>query len=274
MAQGSLIYKQVANTIKNSALYPAAKTIYKNTLNRKYLVQRKKMLDFFGDFVHSGDLVFDIGANVGDFTDVFLRLGARVCAVEANPECIRQFKALYGNHRHCTLIAKAIGSAEGKGKMYLGEQGMHNVSTLSEAWKNAALKIDGLRRAGWNHTVEVDVLTIDQMIQKYGVPAFCKIDVEGFEYEVLQRLNQPLPCLSFEYVSWQLDPTIQCIKHLGNLGTYQYNMTINRTARDTDIGEFQCKDWLNENQMIELLEQEVRDAEMAGDLYARLISHS
>lgn len=231
-------------------------------------------MEFFSAFVKPGDLVFDIGANVGDFTDVFLRLGARVYAVEANPFCIRQFKALYGNHANATLIDKAIGSAEGKGLMYLGEQGMHNVSTLSKAWKDAALNIQGLRRAGWNETVEVDVITIDYLIEKYGVPAFCKIDVEGSEYEVLQRLEQPIACLSFEYVSWQIEPTLQCIEHLCNLGNYQFNMTINRTSKDTDIGEFELKQWLDRDQALELVDRKLRDAEMAGDLYAKLISPS
>jgi hypothetical protein len=44
--------------------------------------QRRSQTRFYSQFVSPGDLVFDIGANVGDRTAVFVSLGARVVAVE------------------------------------------------------------------------------------------------------------------------------------------------------------------------------------------------
>src|SRR2546430_16588745 len=47
--------------------------------------QRAAMDRLYGQFVHAGDLVFDIGAHVGDRVGAFRRLGARVVAVEPQP---------------------------------------------------------------------------------------------------------------------------------------------------------------------------------------------
>ncbi|MCK4784435.1 MAG: FkbM family methyltransferase [Desulfobacteraceae bacterium] len=41
-------------------------------------------------------------------------------------------------------------------------------------------------------------------------PAFCKIDVEGDEFDVLQGLSRPIKAISFEFVS-------ECPEYVGNL---------------------------------------------------------
>ena len=42
----------------------------------------------------------------------------------------------------------------------------------------------------WDRAVEVEVTTLDDLIAVHGAPAFCKIDVEGFEVDVLAGLTQ------------------------------------------------------------------------------------
>ncbi|MFK7772103.1 MAG: FkbM family methyltransferase [Saprospiraceae bacterium] len=44
----------------------------------------------------------------------------------------------------------------------------------------------------------MELTTLDQIIEQEGVPAFIKIDVEGYELEVIQGLNARIPLLSFE----------------------------------------------------------------------------
>ena len=55
----------------------------------------------YGHFVRPGDLVFDIGAHVGDRVASFRRLGARVVAVEPQPAMVRALRLLYGRDADC-----------------------------------------------------------------------------------------------------------------------------------------------------------------------------
>lgn len=263
------LQRRLANVLRMTPLYSATKVTYRHTLNRSYLQQRKKIVDFFGVFLEKGDLVFDVGANVGDFVDAFLHLGVKVCAVEPNQFCVEELKALYGDNRQFILIDRALGSAAGEGKMYLGEEDMHCVSTLSQEWKEEAQNIAELKKAGWNKQVKVDIITLDSLIEQYGIPKLCKIDVEGFEYEVLQGLTQPIPMFSLEYTPWRIDPAISCIDYLSNLSRYEFNITMSNSRQS--IGELRFENWVSKDRILELINEEIRDTDIVGDLYAKVI---
>ncbi len=58
----------------------------RNRYLRPELGNRSKYCDeFYSQFIRPGDLVFDIGANRGDRTEVFVQMGARVVAAEPQP---------------------------------------------------------------------------------------------------------------------------------------------------------------------------------------------
>ena len=68
----------------------------------------------YGGFVRRGDLVFDIGAHVGDRVASFRRLGARVVAVEPQPAMVRVLRLLYGRSADVAIEAVAVGRAAGR----------------------------------------------------------------------------------------------------------------------------------------------------------------
>jgi FkbM family methyltransferase len=259
--------RQVANTLRKTPLYPVAKSLYRNILNRDYIQERNDLISLLSQFVSPGDLVFDVGANMGDYVDVLLRIGAKVCAVEPNSFCVDEIKSLYGNNPNLVIIDYALGSSEGEGTMYLGGSGMHNVSTMSEEWKEKAQTRPGLNKAGWDNQIKVEIKTLDHLIAAYGVPKFCKIDVEGFEYEVLKGLNQPLPMISLEYTPWRMEPSILCIDHLSNLGSCEFNITMNRSRKN--VGQLHFNEWVDKGTIIDLLNNDVRDTNTVGDLYIK-----
>ena len=55
------------------------------------------------------------------------------------------------------------------------------VSTASNAFIHAAQDAPGWEGQHWDKSIRVPMTTLDALIATHGVPAFIKIDVEGFE---------------------------------------------------------------------------------------------
>ena len=74
----------------------------------------------------------------------------------------------------------------------------------------------------------VPIITLDQAIKRFGSPTFCKIDVEGFELEVLKGLTCPIPCVSLEYHLTERDihKTLACVAYLSRMGRLSINITL------------------------------------------------
>src|SRR6185312_12022066 len=79
----------VRGILEGTPVFVPARNAYRVIFHRHVLREAKAMRRFYGQFVHRGDVVFDIGANVGDYTEAFADLGARVVAVDPNPACAK-----------------------------------------------------------------------------------------------------------------------------------------------------------------------------------------
>ena len=158
----------------------------------------------YGQFVSSGDLVFDVGAHVGDRIASFRRLGARVVAVEPQRAMVRALRLLYGRDQAVTIEPVAVGGQAGRARMMINSDNP-TVSTVSPAFVAAAEGAPGWETQRWSEFAEVEVTTLDTLIARHGVPAFIKIDVEGFEAEALSGLSRAVPALSFEFTTIQPD---------------------------------------------------------------------
>jgi FkbM family methyltransferase len=185
--------------------------------------QLRRMQQFYARLIGPGDLAFDVGAHVGSRTLVWARLGARVVAVEPVPHAMRVLRALHGRNRRVSLVEAAVGREPGRLSMLVSER-EPTVSTLSTDWAARMLRErNAFAQTRWGRSVLVPVTTLDALIGSYGQPAFCKIDVEGYDLEVLLGLSRPLPALSFEYVPPALDLAVACLDRLAALGRYEFN---------------------------------------------------
>jgi hypothetical protein len=134
------------------------------------------------------------------------------------------------------------------------------ISTLSDQWKE--IMTDFEPDLAWEDYTEVEVQTLDTMLVRYGNPSFCKIDVEGFELEVLSGLSVPLPALSFELFPTTPSRTIACIKKIETLVNYEYNWSLRESFR------LNSQSWLNASSMINTIKK--YSGRKSGDIYARL----
>ena len=222
--------------------------------------RRRRLTRFYTQFIRPGDLCFDIGAHVGSRLRAWTPLGAQIVAVEPQPACMTLLRRWFGHRAQITLIEQAVGAKPGVAELLISSR-TPTVTTLSPAWIAAVKKDKGFAGVRWNEPLPVPVTTLDELIARYGAPAFCKIDVEGYELEVLQGLSQPLPALSFEYLPACLDTARACVATLTALGPHVFNWS---------VGEAQClrsADWLSAPEFLEQLEVEARTGR-SGDIYA------
>ncbi len=179
-------------------------------------------------FVRPDDLVFDIGAHVGDRVSSFRRLGARVVAVEPQAGPAAVIRLLHGRDRRFRLHRAAVGAREGEVALHVNSANP-TVTTASGAFVRAAEGAEGWEGQEWDRTITVPMLTLDSLIARHGLPAFVKIDVEGFEDEVLAGLSQPVRALSFEFTTIARDVAQRCIARLASLGPYGFNLALGET---------------------------------------------
>lgn len=219
-----------------------------------------KYIDFYHQFIDKGDLCFDIGANRGHRTEVFLRLGGRVVAVEPQKSCASYLKVKY--NRKIVLEEIALGSRVESSIMYICED--TTLSTLSKEWTQKASK--RFRTLNWNKKQEIQVSTLDSLIEKYGTPKFCKIDVEGYELEVLKGLSSSIPFISFEYMTPDNDEiTLACIDYLYSINN---NLMLNYSSGDSMI--LDLKYWKEYDKFIEILKSDAFLKSGWGDIYIQM----
>jgi FkbM family methyltransferase len=187
--------------------------------------RHRRMDALYAQFVKPGDLVFDIGAHVGDRIASFRRLGARVIALEPQPGPGAILQFLFGGDRAVTLLREAVAGKEGELPLHVNSRNP-TVSTLSNDFVRAAQGARNWEGQCWDGVIAVPTTTLDVLIKTYGNPAFIKIDVEGYEQVVLSGLTAPVPALSFEFTTIAREVAIACLDRLEAIGDYRYNVSL------------------------------------------------
>ncbi|MER7459858.1 FkbM family methyltransferase [Micromonospora sp. NPDC126480] len=216
---------------------------------------------FYAQFVRPGDLVFDVGAHVGDRTGSFRRLGARVVAVEPQPLCGRTIRALYGDDDQVVLVAAACGATPGTLELHVNSANP-TVSTASPHFVRAADGADGWREEVWDERIDVPSTTLDALVDEHGVPAFVKIDVEGFEDAVLAGLTRPLPALSLEFTTIERAVARRALDRAAALGFTRFNLALGDTMALAE------PEWMSADAMATVLDA-LPHAANSGDVYCR-----
>ena len=189
--------------LKSGLLY----RIQYSQLYRKYKIPGyKKEIDelfkFYNELFkgNTPSLIFDIGANAGNHTYIFSKICRKVVCVEPDEMNNKILHSRFGKNKNIIIEKKAVTEKEGVATFYMEAEGSV-FNTLSNKWV-ALLKNEGQSRFDELHvfkeTKEVQTISLDKLIQQYGIPDYIKIDVEGFEKEVISGLHKKISIIGFE----------------------------------------------------------------------------
>jgi FkbM family methyltransferase len=227
-------------------------------------LRARRLRRFYAEFVPNGALCFDVGAHAGNRVRCWRQLGARVVAIEPQPDFVRLLGWLFGRDTGVEIVAKAVGSAAGSARLWVSER-TPTVSTLSGDWVAEVQRDPKFAAVSWSRGATVEVVTLQSLVERYGEPHFIKIDIEGLEAAALAGLTTPVQALSFEYLPAARRIALECIDRLARLGRYRYNWSPGESHR------LATAHWLEPTEMRSLLEQLAPDAP-SGDVYARRAS--
>jgi FkbM family methyltransferase len=206
---------------------------------------------FYRECLDRGDLAFDIGANHGRHTKAMLRCAARVVAVEPQAALAGELERRFPS---ASIVTAAVGREAGTATLATLASD-DQVATLSGAWQEAS-------GAAWDGAEAVAVVTLDELIARFGRPDLVKIDTEGYEAEALAALSVPVRDIFFEVHRAAPEIVEQCLEHLARLGDYELRLTEDYDLRPAKDARWRFSKPLSPDDLLRRLPQ-------WGDVHAR-----
>ena len=258
-----MILKKIIKLIPGTVLihnYFLEKKLLKQFL--KCSLEELEQLNFYKRFIKHNDLVFDVGCNVGSRAKLFLNAGARVVAFEPQMNLCDHLHSHLHRSQNFHLEMVALGEKSGSAEIKISDA--HVLSSMSDRWISNTKKSGRFRNYTWNKLQKVTVSTLDYQIRKHGLPKFIKIDVEGFELEVLKGLSQPVDFISFEFTAEDFHNSTLCIDKICKLGNYSFQYSLGESL------SFDNRNWVTKETLIDQLTSECTKNPLSwGDIYAR-----
>ncbi|MFK5979024.1 MAG: FkbM family methyltransferase [Rhizobiaceae bacterium] len=180
------------------------------------------LLRLCDEYVKPGDVVWDIGANLGIFALAAAQRGGDVLAIEPDgwlhALLVRTQQHSENQKLHLELLCAAISAEPGTAQLAIAQRGRAS---------NFLMDFDGRTQTGGvRQTNLVPVLTLDTLMRGHSRPSLIKIDVEGAEFSVLkgadQLLSESRPTILIEVGDATRDDVVKLLEHANyHLSDYQ-----------------------------------------------------
>lgn len=245
--------KKIENIIANSPFYNIIRFNFLSEFIIEFLQKKTyNNVAFYQSFLPLNDtnkLIFDVGANKGNKIKAFLQMGFTVIAFEPEKKSLETLQWRYKNNNKVSIVPVGISDKEGMLTMHI-TQARSGYNTFSNEWVESLEDKTANRwkkKHIYKQSYEVQVKTLDQMINKYGLPLFIKIDVEGFELQVLKGLHTLPRYLSFECNLPEFkNKTIEILNHIELINK---NIEYNFSVQDKPLN----KHWITPQEMLSFI---------------------
>lgn len=231
------------------------------TATKDLVEARKKLYSSF--FTNEHDLYFDVGANMGNRIEPLVNMGIKIVAVEPQQSCVDFLNKKYADR--IVVVPKGLSEKEGVLDMFIADES--TISSFSQEWIESTKSSGRFKRNNWDKKVQVEITTLDKVIADHGHPKFIKIDVEGFELNVLKGLSSPVEYISYEYVMPERkQAVVDCMEQILKIAGDK------KVAFNYSIGESMdlfFTDWIDEQQMRAEIDSKRFLKSSFGDVYAK-----
>jgi FkbM family methyltransferase len=164
-------------------------------------------------------ILFDIGANKGLFTDSNRSKFDKCVLVEPIPSLCDFLRNKYNQDTNISIEQSIVSSTKDL-PFYICE---HDVlSTCDPDWISKSRHSAGHYR--YTKLEETNYISIDELIEKYGSPSFIKIDVEGYELNVLKSMSKKTCDIAFEWAEEKKVETLETVVYLNTLGYDKFHI--------------------------------------------------
>jgi FkbM family methyltransferase len=228
--------------LNDSALY----NLYLALRYPTHVALKRSEVQFYRQLLKETDrlLIFDIGANGGNKAIIFSALASKVISVEHSPTAVHILKERFEHRSNVVVVQSGVGEEMGSHKFYMfGDVDAYN--TFSPKWKDrlsTSDTTDTRPRKDVTKTMEIPIVTLDELIRQYGIPAYIKIDVEGYKLNVIKGFSTSVPIVSFECNLPEFEvETVECISRLAWL---QPDAKFNYTSTEPPT-QFERPNWLS-----------------------------
>jgi len=231
---------KVYDLLAAAHLHKPARALYRAVFGAEGRARRRRLHDFYAPLIQKDDLVYDVGANIGVYSEIFCSLGARVIALEPIPDCVRHLKRWLPAEQ-VTVIEASVGAAPGTGRLHLSS--LQSSSSMSDNWVETVKQSSLSKTVRWIRDLEVRVVTLDEISKQYGRPRYVKIDVEGYEEFVLDGMPWQPDLLSFEFHKETIEAAVRCLSRpcISNESLFNYLLG--------EPGRFVCEQWISFDQL-------------------------
>lgn len=234
-----------------------------NTVEKKDLLKNNGNMDY--EFNVDGELIFDVGLNLGNKTKYLLYLGASVIGFEPQKDCYDHALNNLGLYSMLGKFkAKNIALSDSVGQADFYKSNQHVLSSMSTEFIKESQK-ERFKGCNWDNKMTVETSTLDEQISEYGRPKYIKIDVEGFEYNVLKGLTSPVEYISIEFTPELYHNSEKCLDYLWDLSNGK--CLFNYVYREND--HYLFEEWQDINNIKEYLSNVKDFMYEFGDIYIR-----